>query len=164
MPLLVGLDNGNQALLLLAAIAARSSAGSTQVLCERSSYVVGVVDSWVCGSVSDSAPICAAICWQVAKGSALGTKVVRSVSVVCVCVWGRGTVCHSSVLLPTCLRGSEANGGLQRRGLDRVADGEVIHARLCRVAKVGIAQAGIATWSGEVLQVPACSVAVVSIV
>ena len=44
------LDNGNQALLLLAAMAARSSAGSMKVLCERSWYVVGVVNSWVCGS------------------------------------------------------------------------------------------------------------------
>ena len=65
------LDNGNQALLLLAAMAARSSAGSMKVLCERSWYVVGVVDSWVCGSASDSAPIYAVRRWQVILGSAL---------------------------------------------------------------------------------------------
>ena len=116
-------------------MAARSSAGSMKVLCERSWYVVGVVDSWFCGSASDSAPICAARSWQVILGSALGTKVVRYVSVVSVCVWGRGT---SSVVLATCLRGGEANGGLQRRGLDRVAGAEVVHARLCRIAKMGI--------------------------
>ena len=138
------LDNGNQALLLLAAMAARSSAGSTKVLCERSWYVVGVVDSWVCGSVSDSAPICAARRWQVGIGSALGTRSF-AMCLWSVCVFGLAALCASSVL-PTCLRGGEANGGLQRRGLDRVADGEVVHARLCRVAKMGIAQVGIATW------------------
>mmetsp|Transcript_35567 Transcript_35567/g.90252 ORF Transcript_35567/g.90252 Transcript_35567/m.90252 type:complete len:228 (+) Transcript_35567:152-835(+) len=42
-------------------MAARSSAGSMKVLCERSWYVVGVVDSWFCGSASDSAPICAGV-------------------------------------------------------------------------------------------------------
>ena len=87
------LDNGNQALLLLAAMAARSSAGSTKVLCERSWYVVGVVDSWVCGSVSDSAPICAARRWQVGIGSALGTKVVHyCVCGLCVCSGSRNCV------------------------------------------------------------------------
>ena len=33
-------------------------------------------------------------------------------------------------VLTACLRGGEADGGLQRRGLDRVADGEVVRGRL----------------------------------
>jgi hypothetical protein len=59
--------------------------------------VVGVVDSWVCGSVSDSAPICAARRWQVGIGSALGTRSF-AMCLWSVCVFGLAALCASSVL------------------------------------------------------------------